>query len=67
MSEGGGVKYGSPQGSILGPVLFILYLKGLPSALTNIKSKLCLYSDDLNLLVSSKTISDIEIAAQNNL
>lgn len=61
------IKFGVPQGSILGPVLFLCYLKGLPSALTNKNSKLCIYADDSNLIVSGKTVLEVQTSARNNL
>lgn len=60
------VKYGVPQGSILGPVLFLCYLKNLPSVLENENSKFCLYADDSNLIVTGKHQSDIESTTRNN-
>lgn len=61
------VRYGVPQGSILGPILFLCYIKGLPSVLVRKESKLCLYADDANLIVKGKTLDEVQIAAQNEL
>lgn len=61
------VSYGVPQGSILGPILFLCYLKGLPSLISPIHSKLCLYADDSNLIVNRKTKEEVEITAHNQL
>ena len=48
---------GVPQGSILGPMLFLLYVNDMKSAVT---CKLLLYADDSALLVSDKCVSKIE-------
>jgi hypothetical protein len=50
------VKYGVPQGSILGPTLFILYINDLPASLNRIDSKCFLFADDLGLCVQGKSL-----------
>ena len=56
-SEFRSVTCGVPQGSILGPLLFLIYVNDMKAA---VKCKLLLYVDDSALLTSSSDISEIE-------
>ena len=52
------IAFGVPQGSLLGPLLFIAYINDLPSVVKNCEIQL--YADDTLLFYSSNSISDIE-------
>lgn len=61
------ILHGVPQGSILGPVLFLCYIKGLPTTVSNVNCKMSLYADDTNIVVSHKSLNEMEIIANQSL
>ena len=50
------VNCGVPQGSILGPLLFLIYINGIQNCIP--KSTVKLFADDTNLFVHGKTLSE---------
>lgn len=59
------VTCGVPQGSILGPLFFIMFINDLSSSIQ--KSKVILYADDTALFYSSKSMEEIENALNHDL
>ena len=56
--EPGQLLCGVPQGSILGPLWFLLYINDMPQA---VKYELFLYADDTCLIFQHSDINEINI------
>ena len=56
-SQPGCVSSGIPQGSILGPLLFLIYINDMSQA---VKCSLFLYADDTCLVCQHKDVNEIE-------
>jgi hypothetical protein len=57
------VRYGVPQGSVLGPLLFILYINDIP-LLT--KGRCIMYADDTSILNVGQDMNELQNTTSNN-
>jgi len=55
---------GIPQGSILGPLLFIIFVNCLPDVVT---CKTVMYADDTSLMCKAKNVDDLKVQLESNL
>ena len=57
------MKYGVPQGSVLGPLLFLLYINDLKYAIkSKVSFEIILYADDTNIFVACESVESAKTA-----
>ena len=60
------IKSGVPQGSILGPLFFLLYINDLPKIITK-NNSMVLFADDTSLLITGFNKLDLNININQTL
>ena len=67
LSNASNIIHGVPQGSILGPLLFLIFINDLPLYIQNNSSTVDLYADDTTIYFSNHDKLVLERNLQNSL
>ena len=61
------IDFGVPQGSVLGPMLFTIYINELPESITDDLCKAYLYADDTTIFAVGDTIEEAKERLERQL
>ena len=61
------VNFGVPQNSVLGSLLFLIYINDLHNAIKNTECTIISYADDTNIFIASETLEQATQLANTNL
>ncbi len=66
-SEMQSVTTGVPRGSVLGPLLFLIYINDIANAISNKNSQLVIFADDTNIFLTNKDMWLLKLEAEKTL
>ena len=65
LSNAHAITCGIPQGSLIGPLLFLIYINDLPNCLREATPRM--YADDTSITIASNSVAQIEEVLNHEL